>query len=115
MKITSIQVQLKNSGRYSVFVDGKYAFSLSADALLDSRLVSGQEVSESDIVVREDGSFLLDGLLPIDELKDLLDIDELPEEEKVGFQTVGGFVMNQIGSIPNVGQHFHFLNFEHLR
>ena len=49
MKITSIQVQLKNSGRYSVFVEGKYAFSLSADALLDSRLVSGQDVSESDI------------------------------------------------------------------
>ena len=66
---------------------------------------------ESEIVIREDGTILLDGLLPIDELKDLLDMDELPEEEKVGFQTVGGFMMNQIGSIPKVGQHFHLLNF----
>ena len=40
-----------------------------------------------------------------------MDVDELPEEDKVGFQTVGGFVMNQFGSIPNVGQHFHYLNF----
>ncbi len=50
MKITSIQTQVKNAGRYSVFVEGKYAFSLSADALLESRLVSGQELSDGDIV-----------------------------------------------------------------
>jgi regulatory protein len=49
MKITSIQAQVKNTGRYSVFVDGKYAFSLSADALLESRLVNGQELTDGDI------------------------------------------------------------------
>lgn len=49
MKITNIQVQVKNAGRYSIFVEGKYAFSLSADALLESRLVSGQELSDGDI------------------------------------------------------------------
>lgn len=49
MKITSIQAQVKNPNRYSVFVDGRYAFSLSSEALLDSRLVSGQDVSEADI------------------------------------------------------------------
>lgn len=54
-----------------------------------------------EIVIREDGTYLLDGLLPIDELKELLDVNTLPEEDKVGYQTVGGFVMNQIGSIPN--------------
>lgn len=69
---------------------------------------------EAEIVRREDGSYLLDGLLPIDEFKDLLDIDELPEEDKVGFQTVGGFVINQLGSIPTTGQHFQWqgLRFE---
>lgn len=49
MKITSITSQIKNPNRYSVFVEGGYAFSLSADALLDSRLVNGQELTETDI------------------------------------------------------------------
>jgi regulatory protein len=49
MKITSITTQVKNPNRYSVFVDGAYSFSLSADALLDTHLVNGQELSESDI------------------------------------------------------------------
>ena len=72
---------------------------------------SVDDIDESEIIEREDGTFLLDGLLPIDELKELMDVDELPEERLVGYQTLGGFVMNQIGSIPNTGQHFHFLNF----
>lgn len=49
MKITSIQVQVKNPNRYSVFVEGTYAFSLSAGALLESKLVNGQELTEADI------------------------------------------------------------------
>lgn len=49
MKISSIQVQLKNASRYSIFVDGKYVFSLSADALLESHLICGQEVTEAEV------------------------------------------------------------------
>lgn len=49
MKITSIQTQVKQAGRYSVFVEGNYAFSLSADALLEARLTQGQDVTEADI------------------------------------------------------------------
>ena len=64
------------------------------------------ESSEPEIFQREDGSYLLDGLLPIDEFKDLFELDHLPEEEKVGYQTGGGFVMNQLGSIPVAGQSF---------
>lgn len=49
MKVTSITQQVKNPNRFSVFVEGAYSFSLSADALLDSHLVNGQELTESDI------------------------------------------------------------------
>jgi regulatory protein len=45
MKITSIKHQVKQKKRYSVFVDGKYAFSLSESALLESKLTSGMEIS----------------------------------------------------------------------
>lgn len=44
MKITAIRQQERLKGRYSVFVDEKYAFSLSADALLEEKLVNGQEI-----------------------------------------------------------------------
>ncbi|MGH7195658.1 MAG: RecX family transcriptional regulator [Candidatus Saccharimonadales bacterium] len=49
MKITSIKQQVKRQDRYSVFIDGKYCFSLSDRALLDSKIVSGQEVDEQQI------------------------------------------------------------------
>lgn len=44
MKITAIKQQVKRADRYSVFVDDKYAFSLSETALLDLRLASGMEL-----------------------------------------------------------------------
>jgi regulatory protein len=46
MKITAIKQQVKRAGRYSIFVDDKYEFSLSDTALLDSRLATGQELSQ---------------------------------------------------------------------
>lgn len=58
------------------------------------------------IVRREDGSLLLDGLLAIDEFKDLVEVDFLPDEERVGFQTLAGFVVSQMGTIPAAGQSF---------
>jgi regulatory protein len=49
MKITKITAQVKQAGRYSVFVDEKYAFSLSDTALLESKLVPGQELSKEEL------------------------------------------------------------------
>lgn len=44
MKITAIKQQERLKGRYSIYVDDKYAFSLSADALLAEKLHQGQEI-----------------------------------------------------------------------
>ncbi len=49
MKITRIAEQEKLKGRYSVFVDGKYSFSLSEGALLASKLAIGQDLDASEI------------------------------------------------------------------
>lgn len=72
------------------------------------------EIYEPQVVEREDGSYLFDGQLQIDEMKDILDLDELPEEEHAGFSTLGGFMMNQLGEIPTAGQFFEWdgLRFE---
>lgn len=45
MKITAIKQQVRRAGRYSVFVDERYAFSLSEAALVERRLASGQELT----------------------------------------------------------------------
>lgn len=49
MKITAIKQQQKRTDRYSVFVDEKYAFSLSEAGLIDARLASGQELSAAEL------------------------------------------------------------------
>lgn len=49
MKITAIKQQVKRNDRYSIYVDGKYAFSLSDTALLESKLVNGQELTETQV------------------------------------------------------------------
>lgn len=57
---------------------------------------------------REDGSLLADGLLHIDRLKEILDIERLPDEDSGQYQTVGGFVMHQLGTVPSPGQWFQW-------
>lgn len=49
MNITAIKQQERLKGRYSIYVDEKYAFSLSADALLDQKLYPGQELDEQQL------------------------------------------------------------------
>jgi len=49
MKLTRIVQQEKQKDRYSIFVDGKYSFSLSENALLDAGLAVGQELSQEDV------------------------------------------------------------------
>src|SRR5512135_224631 len=57
-------------------------------------------------VQREDGTWLLDGLLPLDEMKDKLGLTELPEEDLGNYHTVGGFVITAVGRIPKKAETF---------
>jgi len=68
------------------------------------------EDKDQEAVQREDGSWLFDGMIAIDELKEILDIDQFPDEERAGFQTLSGLIMSQIGAIPKTGQFFKLGN-----
>jgi putative hemolysin len=59
-------------------------------------------------VQREDGSWLLDGLLPLDEMKDKLGLTTLPEEDLGNYHTVGGFVITALGRIPKKAETFNW-------
>ena len=55
---------------------------------------------------REDGSWLLDGMLSVDDFLELFDLDELPGRQKGNYHTMGGFVMTQLGRIPSATDSF---------
>lgn len=58
---------------------------------------------ESWAVQREDGSWLLDGLIPATELKDRLEIKALPDEDRGRYNTLAGMVMLLLGRLPKTG------------
>jgi putative hemolysin len=56
-------------------------------------------------VQREDGSWLLDGAIPIPEMKDRLELKNVPEEDKGRYHTISGMIMLLLGRVPGTGNH----------
>jgi len=52
-------------------------------------------------VQRADGSWLFDGLIPVPELKDRLELKELPEEDRGRYNTLAGMIMLLLGRLPH--------------
>jgi putative hemolysin len=61
---------------------------------------------EPDIVQRRDGSWLVDGMLAVDEFMEYFHLGELPEMQRGLFQTLGGLVMSTLGRVPKSGDAF---------
>jgi putative hemolysin len=64
------------------------------------------QAEEPAVTQRADGSWLVDGMLPIDQLKDAIGMTRLPEEEDATYQTVAGLVMDRLRRIPKAGDWF---------
>ena len=71
-----------------------------------SQLGHGGGVESQPIVARDDGSWLIDGALSTDDLRELLRVDHLPGEQDHDFRTVAGMVMTALGHIPQTGEVF---------
>jgi putative hemolysin len=100
---------IKDAGNSMAMVIDEYGGLLGIVTLFDlMEAVIGDvplgDTQEDSIIEREDGSWLVDGLLPIDELKELLSLTELEGEKEFGYQTLGGYVMAQLGEVPQAGQ-----------
>lgn len=67
---------------------------------------TADDPDEALAVRRPDGSWLLDGLLPLDEMKEKLGIRHLPDESLGNYHTVGGFVLAILGRIPKKSERF---------
>jgi len=98
----------RTSGTQMVFVVDEYGEIQGLVTLQDMlEAVTGEFVprnlEDSWAVQRHDGSWLLDGLIPVPELKDTLELKSIPEEDKGLYHTLSGLVMWLLGRMPRTG------------
>lgn len=120
MKAFSLLEIFKKNGTEIAFVIDEYG-SLNGLVTIDDVVehivgdihLLGEDDNE-EIIQRDQNSWLLDGLLSIEEVKELFDLAELPGEESGLFQTLAGFIMSYLGYIPKAGERFEWqsLRFE---
>ncbi len=109
--------QFKETGEHFAVVTDEYgsvAGVISATDILEAivgELPARGEPGQPEVIRREDGSWLMGGALSIEEMKDMLELDHLPDEEEGTFQTVGGFVMTKLGEVPHAGDHLDWGGF----
>lgn len=77
-------------------------------------LPSVEQEEEPSIRRRDDGSWLIDAVLPLEALKELLERETLPGEDSGGFHTLAGFLLHRFERVPRAGDHFSWdgLRFE---
>lgn len=101
--------QFRNTGAQMVFVVDEYGSVQGLVTVHDlMEAIAGEfratGPDESWAVARPDGSWLLDGALPIEDLKERLALRALPEEDRARVQTLGGLMLFLIGRIPAAGE-----------
>lgn len=69
-------------------------------------LVSTLDSGEAKVAVRDDGSWLIDGSLGVDDLRELLSLPNFSDEAEQGYRTLAGMVMTHFDRIPKSGEWF---------
>jgi len=114
MRALKVLERFKQTGIHLAIVLDEYGSVQGIVALTD--LLEGlvgdiphiEELTEPQIMRRDDGSWLVDGTLPVDDFKEAIHLERLPGEENGLYQTVGGFVMMHLEKIPSTGDHFEW-------
>jgi len=75
-----------------------------------SEIVEGIGSEEPQATQRQDGSWLLDGMLSVDDFKEIFNLRELPQEND--YETLGGFIMYSLGRIPLAADKFEWNNLQ---
>ena len=120
--LTALQVleHIKRSGSHLVLVVDEYGgiegLLTHHDVLeaIAGDMPFGETGTRSKAAQRADGSWLLDGMIPVDDFKEIFDLDSLPGEKHDAYQTLGGFIFTRMGRVPTVSEYFEWndLRFE---
>lgn len=107
----------KQSGTHIVFVVDEYGVIQGLVTLNDvlveivGDIPSSSHTDEPVAVQRDDGSWLIDGMLSVDEFLEMFEIEELSPEERGSYNTMGGLVMANLGRIPTATDKFDWQGF----
>lgn len=112
----------KQTGTQIAFVVDEYGVIQGLVTLTDvlqaivGDIPTVEDLAEPQAVQRDDGSWLFDGMLPIYQFKEVLNLDDrdLPGEQSGSYQTLAGFVVMHLGRIPHTADYFEWdrLRFE---
>jgi putative hemolysin len=117
--VFELMKNLKQTGNQIALVVDEYGTIEGLVTLTDvlqaltGEITAGESIQPR-VVCREDGSYLFDGTVLVDELKDIFNIRSLPDEEDGKYETIGGFIMTFLERIPITGDKFEYggLRFE---
>lgn len=73
---------------------------------LVGEIPTAADAESGPVVQREDGSWLVDGALRLEDLAEDVDLGSLPEDEVGSYHTLAGFVMTRLARVPRAGDHF---------
>ena len=110
METLRVLEKLKHSDTHEAMVLDEYGGVIgfvTLDDIMQEIIGNFAPAGEPDpiqITPRDDHSWLMDGLYPIDDFKKRFSIEELPEEDHDHFQTMGGFLTSYFGYIPKEGE-----------
>ncbi|MFZ5806626.1 MAG: hemolysin family protein [Verrucomicrobiota bacterium] len=114
MTVIKLLENFKQMGRHVALVTNEFGDVeglVSLQDVLESivgEMPSREHVKKHRARQRSDGSWMVDAMLDIDEFKTKLEFKELPGEKDGEYQTVGGFIIHQLGKIPEEGDMFEF-------
>jgi putative hemolysin len=116
VSVLHVLESFKQTGKHIAFVvdeyggiEGLLTHHDILEAIAGDIAISERHV-ETKAVQRQDGSWLLDGMLAVDEFKEIFDLEALPGEKKDAYQTLGGFLFTQMGRVPSVSENFVWSN-----
>ncbi|MFC1626769.1 hemolysin family protein [Patescibacteria group bacterium] len=67
---------------------------------------SHTETEEDDVIKRDDGSWLVNGLMTVDEFKEYFHVKKTLHDKHTDIHTIAGFVVSHLGKVPTSGDHF---------
>jgi len=109
---TSLLETFREEGAHHALVTDEYGevqgLVTRSDLLgaIVGEIAAAGSTDEPSVRMRDDGSWLVDGGLSVEDLQDALDLGPLPGQETHEFTTVAGFVLHQMGRIPQAADHF---------
>ena len=70
-----------------------------------------KEQSRDERIQRADGSWLIDGMMQMPRWSDVIGLHDFADQDIGSYNTLGGFVMHQLGKVPKTGEQFQFRDY----